>query len=269
MLHRISVTHAVLDLLSQRHILVLNSEAAKDTALKIGDVLTFSNSLEVHPYTAFQYGGRTLFNMGAFSYARSCLGGDDGRNNVQNVTIGRYCSIADHVRIFQADHDISNFTTSTYVYPGPSYRRESYLVKKRSKEAKRELLAAKMRDPNSPMVTIGNDVWIGSHVALRPGIIIGDGACIATGSVVTKDVPPYAIVGGVPAKVIKYRFEEGAIEKLLDLRWWQYDFLGFQVKADAPIEVFVDRITEQVVVGNLVPWETAPVTARDILAVSS
>lgn len=67
---------------------------------------------------------------------------------------------------------------------------------------------------------IGNDVWIGANAIILQGVTIGDGAIIAAGAVVTKDVPPYAIVGGVPAKVIKYRFSDEVILKLLQIKWW-------------------------------------------------
>ena len=69
-------------------------------------------------------------------------------------------------------------------------------------------------------VIIGNDVWIGSRVMVMGGVKIGDGAVIAAGSIVTKDVPPYAIVAGVPARLIKFRFEMDIINKLLEIKWW-------------------------------------------------
>lgn len=68
---------------------------------------------------------------------------------------------------------------------------------------------------------IGNDVWIGNDVRIIGGLRIGTGAIVGLGAVVTKDVPPYAIVGGVPAKVIRYRFEEKQIKELLDSHWWE------------------------------------------------
>lgn len=69
---------------------------------------------------------------------------------------------------------------------------------------------------------VGNDVWIGYGATIMPGVTIGDGAIIATKSVVTKDVPPYSIVGGNPAKVIRKRFSEKKIQQLLDLKWWDW-----------------------------------------------
>lgn len=70
---------------------------------------------------------------------------------------------------------------------------------------------------------IGNDVWIGTNVTIMPGIKIGDGAIIATNATVTKDVEPYAIVGGNPATLLRKRFPEQEIEKLLDLQWWNWE----------------------------------------------
>ena len=72
-------------------------------------------------------------------------------------------------------------------------------------------------------IEIGNDVWIGDSAIIMDGVKIGDGSIIAAGAVVTKDVPPYAIVGGVPAKIIRYRFDEDDINFLLELSWWEKD----------------------------------------------
>ncbi|NAY91226.1 antibiotic acetyltransferase [Muricauda sp. JGD-17] len=71
-------------------------------------------------------------------------------------------------------------------------------------------------------INIGNDVWIGRDVKIMDGVTVGDGAVVAAGAIVTKNVPPYAIAGGVPAKVIKYRFDEETIQRLLELEWWNF-----------------------------------------------
>jgi virginiamycin A acetyltransferase len=77
--------------------------------------------------------------------------------------------------------------------------------------------------PNKGDTVVGNDVWIGYQATIMPGVHIGDGAIIATEAVVTKDVPPYAIVGGNPGQIIRMRFEPATVARLLDIRWWDWD----------------------------------------------
>ena len=106
---------------------------------------------------------------------------------------------------------------------------------------------------------IKNDVWIGADVSIKPGVTIGNGAIVAAHSVVTKDVPPYAIVGGVPAKVIRYRFDNEIITQLLELSWWNYshmDFSGFNAQDN--IESFIDFLQEKINKGFIVPYVPEP-----------
>ena len=93
-------------------------------------------------------------------------------------------------------------------------------------------------------VTIGNDVWTGHNVNVMPGVNVGDGAVIAAGAVVTKDVPPYAVVGGVPAKVIRYRFADKTIERLLRVKWWELELSQLSGLPFRDIERCLDLIEE-------------------------
>jgi acetyltransferase-like isoleucine patch superfamily enzyme len=81
-------------------------------------------------------------------------------------------------------------------------------------------------------VTIGHDVWIGTRSIIMGGVSIGNGAIIGAGAVVTKDVPPYAVVAGVPAKVVRYRFDAEEIEKLEEIKWWDRDISWLRQNAD-------------------------------------
>ncbi|MFA7636512.1 MAG: CatB-related O-acetyltransferase [Monoglobales bacterium] len=97
-------------------------------------------------------------------------------------------------------------------------------------------------DELKPAVNIGNDVWIGDSAIIYDGITIGDGAVVAAGAVVTKDVEPYSIVGGVPARVLRYRFEQDEIEKLLKIKWWNKGTAWLKDNADRfeNIKVFLN-----------------------------
>jgi len=135
------------------------------------------------------------------------------------VNIGKYCSIGPGFSIGLTNHNISLLTThpfvdSNMVFGGyEEYRDIDYKNK----------LIKKQDERIAKIVNIGNDVWIGSNVNIIEGLNIGNGSVLAAGAVVTKDVPPYSVVGGVPAKIIKYRFDEDTINKLEELKWWELD----------------------------------------------
>lgn len=128
-----------------------------------------------------------------------------------NVTIGKYCSLAPGIFIAPGEHYI-DFATTHPVLFNSLWRKKLGIKEKRNYVNK----IGKFEE----RTIIGNDVWIGLHAIIMRGVKVGDGAVIAAGAVVTKDVPPYAIVGGVPARVIKYRFEKKKIEKLIEMKWW-------------------------------------------------
>lgn len=138
-----------------------------------------------------------------------------GNNADIQAKIGRYTSIAPRVRTVNGFHP-----TQTFVSTHPSLYSNACCVDLpvRDKPMFDEKRFADKE--NQIEVVIGNDVWIGEGVTLIAGVTVGDGAVIAAGAVVTKDVPPYTVVGGVPAKTIKKRFSDEQIEALLAFRWW-------------------------------------------------
>lgn len=139
--------------------------------------------------------------------------------------IGRYCSINHTARIWN-NHSTECITTSPILDTFPfvtldKYKSRERLVRKYGTHYNNHPLTESAIRDNRP-VEIGNDVWIGANVIILPGVNIGDGAILAAGTVVTKDVPPYAMVGGVPAHIIRYRFTDEEIKILLKIRWWDW-----------------------------------------------
>ena len=130
--------------------------------------------------------------------------------NQDKLVIGKFCSIACGVRFLfnSANHTMISLST----YPFPLFFEEWGLDRKD--------VAASW--DNKGDITIGNDVWIGYEAVIVAGVTIGDGAIIGTRAVVTKDVPPYTIVGGVPAKPIRKRFTEEVIATLIETEWWNW-----------------------------------------------
>lgn len=137
------------------------------------------------------------------------------RNSIMNNTeIGKYTSIGCDVRTVLGTHPMNYLST----YPG-FFSKDSVTPLKYVSENYFEEQVY-INKEKGYQISIGNDVWIGASVIILQGVHIGDGACIAAGSVVTKDVEPYAVYGGVPAKKIKMRFSEERVKELLELKWW-------------------------------------------------
>ena len=125
------------------------------------------------------------------------------------ASVGSFCSIADEAFIGHGNHPLNWVSTSSAFYKG--------------RESIKKDLASLEFDPSPKRITIDDDVWIGIRAMVKEGVHISVGAVVAMGSVVTHDVPPYAIVAGVPAKVIGYRFDNRIIKKLIESKWWELD----------------------------------------------
>ena len=142
----------------------------------------------------------TSSSMGDYSYI--------GRNSrLIHADVGKFCSIASETKIGMGTHTLDKLSTSPIFTEAKNGTKHSWVKTSAVNPFHR--------------VTIGNDVWIGVRTMIIGGVTIGDGAVIGAGSIVTKDVPPYAVVVGVPAKVIRYRFPQEQIETLLAHPWWR------------------------------------------------
>lgn len=177
--------------------------------------------------------GRML-PMGAFSFSRS----DDSGF----VKIGRYTSMASGISVMGENHPTDWISTHPFQYEG---RRFSILEQAQGFEYEKQ---PRVR-PNMT-ATIGNDVWIGQDVLFSHGVHIGDGSVVAAGSVVTKDVPAYSIVGGVPAKTIRMRFPDQIIERLLAVKWWDFHYRHFNGLDVTQPEKFLDGFEERLDADN-------------------
>lgn len=157
-----------------------------------------------YPFTN-QNPAYSKYSIGNYTYGNPTILFDDGKATLK---IGKFCSISGKVTIFLGGEHRKNWITT--------YPLNVFIAKEvRPKQGR--------QNTTKGNVTIGNDVWIGENATLLSGVTVGDGAIIGAHSLVTKDVAPYAIVGGNPAKIIKNRFDRETVEQLLKIKWWNWN----------------------------------------------
>lgn len=149
---------------------------------------------------------------------------------VINSEIGKFSSISWGVTIGPEEHDFNRVTSHSFLYSTKSFK----------------LVKEKMYNPFVKESIIGNDVWIGCNSTILRGVTIGDGAVIGANSLVNKDVPPYAIVVGSPARILKYRFEPNVIKALLDVKWWDLPLKTISENAELFAEIPTLEIIEKI-----------------------
>lgn len=192
-----------------------------NTKCSIGDFSIVNDSF-VGEFVQIQRNNYISYcNFGKHSYT--------GMNTViMKTDIANFCAISWNVTIGPGEHDYSRVTSHSFLYNDFNELKPSHVVAYNRFE--------------KPCI-IGNDVWVGCNATILRGVTVGDGAVIAANAVVTKDVPPYAIVGGVPAKVLKYRFSQDIINALLDIKWW--DFPAHLIKNNS--SVFGQKMTMETI----------------------
>ncbi len=199
-----------------------------------GHILYLRDGARIAPYAGY-YAGDHLPQMGAFSYIFSNLD--------REVVVGAYCSVSWNVDVVGINHPLNCFSTTAALY-------EEHPVFQAAFED--AALPPRYRpNPQKPMPVIGNDVWIGQDVLLGRGITIGDGAVVAARSLVVKDVQPYEIVGGVPARTLRFRFTEAERELLQWSRWWEYAMPDLMAGPVDDVARFVDGFVEGVTQRNI------------------
>ncbi len=207
---------------------------------------------------ASYFGPTEFYTIGAFSYSWSPF--------PECVSMGRYCSIAQGVEIMPDTHPTDTFTTSSMLYDPQLLHRRNYY---QDRGYGNDDAVARTHPTNGQDIAIGHDVYIATGAKLRRGIRIGDGAIVGAYSVVTRDVPPYAVVVGNPGRIVRMRFSDGQIARLRQLSWWNYDFREVMRHASLDdMDLFLDRLEALVRAGGLRPFTPARHDLQAMLAKS-
>ena len=189
----------------------------KESYLKIG-YLTRLNNVQFGKYNwTSERAILENVQLGDFTYISS-------NSVILETTMGKFCSIGPNVQTAPGKHPTRAFvSTHPALFSNPDYCQKNFFDK----------------DHHNPYrhVEIGNDVWICANAVIADGVKVGDGAIIGANSVVTSDVEPYSIIGGVPAKFIRFRFEKDEIEFLLRLKWWDKDLEWIEKNADLFLDI--------------------------------
>lgn len=159
-------------------------------------------------------------------------------NEFTKCKIGKFCSIGSNIRVVAATHPVKGFISTHPAFFSDSYW-FSYVKQSKFKEHLTTL--------DGYQCKIGNDVWIGDNSLILGGVVIGDGAIVAMGSIVLHDVPPYTIMAGIPAKEIRKRFSDETIESLQKMKWWDKPIEWIEANADdfSDVEQFVSKYAQE------------------------
>jgi virginiamycin A acetyltransferase len=240
------------------------SASSRPALLEMGmNIAAFRNPMklrddswfEAPTYVSAGMHGLTFLQIGAFCSLNGGL--------IGHCSVGRYCAFAPEVIIGAHEHPTDWLSVSRVTHVEGLHGWPDFV-----NPGEKERTRANIRPfaGSTRATRIGNDVWLGQRVIVRSGVTIGDGAIVAAGSVVTKDVPPYTIVGGTPAKTIRARFPDALVERLLKVQWWQYNVYDFDRLPYDRVEAALDAIEQQAAEKGITPYAPAKITAADLAA---
>jgi len=220
---------------------------ANDLAIEV------PKNFSTEPYcTYWGKNGIRLASMGSFSYTRSVL--------PEIISVGRYTSIANGLTVLGDRHPHEWASTCPSFYSPQSGLMKALAMDTGVASSSHAFNKAKKN------ITIGNDVWIGQNVTLAQGITIGDGAVIAANSLVVKNVEPYSIIGGNPAKPIKNRFNDHIIDAMKALQWWKYSVQDLAELDVTNPHIFCHQLTQRVVNGDIEEFKPSRLNFADIVS---
>lgn len=232
----ITILQEHVDFLQEKRIFLHSSERYNRTWLRIGNAYNTDKQPALMESYSGQFGGGAFSSLGAFSYSHSDLG--------KTAHVGRYCAIGHNAAIMASDHPVGWIGMCGFDYSCAA----PYGVFARDNGAQFDVLSFPQRDET---IVVEDGAWIGNDVLFAAPIRVGKGSVIAARSIVTKDVPPYAIVAGSPATVRKFRFPENTVERLVASDWTKYSFLNFQGMDRTDPERFLDQLEEAKTAGKI------------------
>ena len=197
---------------------------------------------------AYPFGHRLKnCSMGAFAFFNAA-----GRTSAYRTQFGRYSQIGESSIIGPPEHPQTGFSNHPFAFTRPSLMPNMYALPDFAALAPDAADAPSYVDTARNDTVLGHEVYLGAGSFVKRGVTIGDGALIGARSVVTRDIPPYAIAVGSPARIVRLRFAEKLVERLLKLQWWRYDLAPFKHRLDfMQLEATLEKLEQLLVEGHL------------------